>query len=114
MDFFLPVQHRSGQIYIGRTTFDNPAVQGQVGSLAGQPSFVAAGRIPAILDKNAGVRFKDRCHIVAAATLLAGTNFRWDHPFIVSAYWNFPRPDRQRICARASVWPVRDTAISVI
>ena len=60
IDFFLPVQHRDGQIDISRIAFDNQAIQDQVGSPAGQTDLVAENRIPAVLDNDVGVRLKDR------------------------------------------------------
>ena len=74
IDFLLPVQHRDGQIDIGRIAFYNQAIQNQVGSPAGQADLVAENRIPAVLDNDVGVRLKDRYHLVSGRNFLAHHN----------------------------------------
>jgi hypothetical protein len=74
IDLFLPIQHRDGQIHIGRIAFDNQTVQDQIGSPAGQADLVAEDRIAAVLDDHIGVRLKQRYHLVLGRNALTQHN----------------------------------------
>ncbi len=77
IDFFLPIQHRDGQIHIGRIAFDNHAIQDQVRSPAGQTDLV-----PEIVSRRS-LTIMSVCGskmdttLSAAATLWPSTTRRW-------------------------------------